>query len=165
MSAERHLPAIAAITDRPISEIRQRSRAAREAGFLPSGKGATWLPVHLVRLIIGLACDRVADVGPTIKSMRQLPRQSPDGPPGDLEQALSALITTLPASPVLGDLDIATGHVAIDVEHQEVTWHVHDLFGRPAIIRYSTNPTPPQAVVSAKIVPMATLRELAKLIS
>jgi hypothetical protein len=162
MSSERYIPAIAAITSRPISEVRQRCRAAREAGFLPSGKAVTLAPVHVARIIVALACERVIDVGPTITAMRLLPSQSPDAPPGGLEAALTALVINLPKSPVLCDLDIATGHLAIDVEHQEVTLHVHDLFGKPAVVRFAATPIAPPAVTTAVIVPIATLRELAR---
>lgn len=165
MSAERCSAAIAAITNRPISEVRQRCRAAREAGFLPSGKAVTLQAVHVARILIALACERVIDVGPTIKAMRLLPAHSPDAPAGGLEAALTALVVNLPKSPVLRDLDIATGHLAIDVEHQELTLHVHDLFGKPATVRFAANPTPQPAITRPVIVPLATLRELAKLIS
>jgi hypothetical protein len=164
MSAERYASVIAAITSRPISEVRQRLRAARESGFLPSGRAVDLYAKHLARILIALACDRVADVGPTISALRVAKRQSSDGPGGDLESALSTLITTLPKSPVLGDLDVSTGHLAIDVERREATLHVHDLFGRPLAVRYSPYTMPPAGCSMQTQIPLAAVRELAKLI-
>ncbi len=158
-----NFPAVmGAITRRPCSIIKQRLRAAREAGHFPTGKEVTLQPRHIARLLFALACEHSTEVGLTINRLRTLPRQTPDGPPGDLETALSSLIDRLPQTPVIGDLDVATGHIAIDAEHGEVAWHVHDLYGRPTVVRFGREPVAPSAVATNVVFPIATLRELSR---
>lgn len=162
MSADRYIPDIARITCRPIGEVRQRWRAAREAGFLPSGRSVTLSPTHVARLVIALACDQALAVGPTIARMRNLPRKSADGPPGTLEAGLAAVIAAVTRFPVLGDLDISSGHIEIDAENGALTLFVHNLFGHRVSIEYAEADTVEGALRAVKIIPIETLRDLAR---
>lgn len=165
MGAERFVTVIAATLDRPVSEVRQRCRAAREAGFLPSGKAVSYRPVHLARLLIAVACSRVADVGPTIAAVRRLLPQSPACPAGNLEDALARLVETLCTSPIFGDLDVSDGEIAIDVEQRVVTWHVRDLAGSALTLRWADTTEAPGGVARLVTVPIPKIRDLARKIT
>ena len=160
MDSTRIPAAVAAITGLPESHCRQVLRAAREAAWLSSGRHPTIEPVHISRLLLGLASRRIADVAPTIAALRDMPLQATAGPSGTLEEALVALIVALPKSPVLGDLDISGGCLSIDPERRAVTWHVHDLLGRPAALRYAAEPVPAPGIATSITIPFTAITAL-----
>jgi hypothetical protein len=163
MNAEQAPVDVAAFARIPIHRSRQIWRALRECGGLPGGPNVRLGPEHVARVLLALTTLQIKDTGQTVAELGALPTISTDAPPGALLDALTALVRTIPASPIMADLDVGTGHLEVDVRSASVTWHVHDLFGRPRTIVYRQPSAPPiSGVTTISIVPLAVVRAIAE---
>jgi hypothetical protein len=149
---------IAQATDRPISEVRQRLRALREAGLVP---GADQRPraVHAARIALALATDNTTDAPALVSKLRTLPLQTPCSLPATAEGMLTRLIETVPRSPVLDDFDIDDGFV--HVGDDSVSLECLTLAGHRVVVRYGE----PFSGISHRVtILMTTIQKIAKAI-
>lgn len=139
----RFAPNIATLLHQRMPHVRHTLRCLREAGITPGKRAGDLSIAHLADVIFGLTSPMLPAVAQHVRTLRNLVAADETASlPRLAGDAIGAIVAILPKSPVLGDLDLDDGFIAVGDDR--VVIEVLSLTGSRAVIRYGAGATSPQ---------------------